>query len=200
MKLKELIEIIDAGNSKLPEQFRNEITYNLLLHTDEWEECRNKILMRDNYCCTNCNATWNPANIAITTKKPIKYLIKGEWVNEIEYLKWLKLNENKPKISLQVHHKYYQIDKLPWEYPDETLETLCVECHQEKHKNNVIPVYDEDMKISIGFNTCDRCFGTGFIYEFRHIQNGICFECRGEKYNEPLVRFKIENNKKRFDT
>lgn len=32
---------------------------------------------------------------------------------------------------LQVHHGYYQTGKKPWEYPDETLHTLCEDCHKE---------------------------------------------------------------------
>ena len=31
---------------------------------------------------------------------------------------------------LQVHHQSYDDDKLPWEYPDELLTTLCKDCHR----------------------------------------------------------------------
>lgn len=31
--------------------------------------------------------------------------------------------------NLQVHHLYYLPNKLPWEYPDEALLTLCDLCH-----------------------------------------------------------------------
>lgn len=31
--------------------------------------------------------------------------------------------------QLQVHHLRYERGREPWEYPDETLETLCDECH-----------------------------------------------------------------------
>ena len=27
--------------------------------------------------------------------------------------------------------------------------------------------------------TCDRCNGVGRIPEYKHIENGICFKCRG---------------------
>lgn len=28
---------------------------------------------------------------------------------------------------------------------------------------------------------CDRCNGTGYLMQFRHIEGGICFKCRGKK-------------------
>lgn len=31
--------------------------------------------------------------------------------------------------TLDVHHGYYEKDKEPWEYPNETLHTLCRKCH-----------------------------------------------------------------------
>jgi len=33
--------------------------------------------------------------------------------------------------SLEVHHKFYSIDISPWDYPDESLITLCSSCHKE---------------------------------------------------------------------
>ena len=34
---------------------------------------------------------------------------------------------------LNVHHKYYLFGKKPWEYPDDALITLCIDCHQLLH-------------------------------------------------------------------
>lgn len=31
--------------------------------------------------------------------------------------------------TLHVHHSYYENGKSPWEYPDDALLTLCVDCH-----------------------------------------------------------------------
>jgi hypothetical protein len=31
--------------------------------------------------------------------------------------------------SLHVHHNYYNWDKEPWEYPNESLKTACKDCH-----------------------------------------------------------------------
>lgn len=36
--------------------------------------------------------------------------------------------------SLHVHHKGYVKDLSPWEYPDESLVTLCESCHKIEHK------------------------------------------------------------------
>lgn len=32
--------------------------------------------------------------------------------------------------QLQVHHSYYDPGKKPWEYPDQSLKTLCKPCHE----------------------------------------------------------------------
>ena len=35
--------------------------------------------------------------------------------------------------QLNVHHRYYITGRMPWEYPDWSLITLCNECHKERH-------------------------------------------------------------------
>ena len=35
---------------------------------------------------------------------------------------------------LNVHHAYYEKGNAPWEYPADTLYTLCDDCHSEIHK------------------------------------------------------------------
>lgn len=37
------------------------------------------------------------------------------------------------KNTLNVHHLYYVKNKMPWEYPDDALITLCEECHEQTH-------------------------------------------------------------------
>lgn len=34
--------------------------------------------------------------------------------------------------TLHVHHKYYEKDLIPWEYPDNSLITLCEDCHESE--------------------------------------------------------------------
>jgi hypothetical protein len=36
------------------------------------------------------------------------------------------------KSTLNVHHRYYEPGKQPWEYPDIALVTLCEHCHQQE--------------------------------------------------------------------
>lgn len=33
--------------------------------------------------------------------------------------------------NLQVHHKYYKPNTMPWEYPDDALVTYCELCHRK---------------------------------------------------------------------
>lgn len=36
--------------------------------------------------------------------------------------------------NLQVHHKYYEDDRMAWDYPNIALLTLCDQCHDNVHK------------------------------------------------------------------
>jgi len=36
--------------------------------------------------------------------------------------------------TLHVHHGYYERDKKPWEYPNESLHCLCEKCHGEAER------------------------------------------------------------------
>ncbi|MBK7212937.1 MAG: hypothetical protein IPH88_06500 [Bacteroidales bacterium] len=84
--------------------------------------------------------------------------------------------------GLNVHHEYYQDGKLPWEYPDESLHTLCSECHLIHHQNHPIE-HRDTLGNKIGFFApCIRCNGTGYLPEFHYYQNGICFTCNGLGY------------------
>ena len=47
-------------------------------------------------------------------------------------LEWIELK------LLDTHHKYYQKGKLPWEYPDSALVTLCRTCHELEHQDKII--------------------------------------------------------------
>lgn len=40
--------------------------------------------------------------------------------------------------NLQVHHREYLANKKAWEYPNEDLITLCVNCHENEH--NIVPI------------------------------------------------------------
>lgn len=83
--------------------------------------------------------------------------------------------------GLNVHHKYYINGLKPWEYDDNALVTLCKECHQKRHET-AIPKYRSLSKniIDAYCHKCVRCGGSGFLPQFNHVLNGICFKCGGE--------------------
>jgi len=81
-----------------------------------------------------------------------------------------------------IHHTYYQKDHLAWEYPDYSLVTLCWACHEELHKNKTIPELDESGNILSNKVVCSRCYGAGWIPQYSHVECGICFNCRGERF------------------
>lgn len=44
--------------------------------------------------------------------------------------------------TLHVHHLYYDKRNEPWEYPDISLVTLCVDCHNNEHESRPDLEYD----------------------------------------------------------
>lgn len=88
--------------------------------------------------------------------------------------------------GLNVHHKLYVRGKKPWEYSEDNLITLCESCHKETHLKEKIPIYriiNSSLKKESETCPCTRCNGAGYIHQYKHIQNGICFECWGEGVN-----------------
>lgn len=166
------------------------ITYSQYLTTEEWESKRNEIISRDNQICTKCNkaATFYIKNFS----SPQKYHLWN--VSEIDNrILPLTSKENSRLIPadkayhLEVHHKKYILNRLPWDYSNDDLITLCNHCHTEFHKNNKVPVYSEDETINMEYEPCSKCSGTGYISQYNHVQGGVCFQCMGEKYNSHLI-------------
>jgi hypothetical protein len=89
---------------------------------------------------------------------------------------------------LEVHHNRYILNRLPWEYNNEDLVTFCNHCHTDFHKNNTVYVYSEDELTKLDYEICNRCNGYGYLPEYRHVQNGVCFQCMGERYTQPLIK------------
>lgn len=99
--------------------------------------------------------------------------------------------------TLHVHHTYYLYDHYAWQYDDSALITYCSQCHAEFHENNEVPIYIErnGKKINMNFTPCVRCNGMGYFPEYKKIENGICFRCRGARYEELIESkmFDLEN-------
>jgi len=49
---------------------------------------------------------------------------------DIHYVNNYKCTNCGATSNLEVHHKYYYPGKLPWEYTDNALITLCHKCHE----------------------------------------------------------------------
>lgn len=72
--------------------------------------------------------------------KDLRWKFKRKIILERDGRKCVKCGSAK---ILQVHHTYYYSQKTePWEYPDNSLITLCKVCHQDYHKNNKIEYRD----------------------------------------------------------
>lgn len=46
----------------------------------------------------------------------------------------------------------------------------------------------------MNYTPCHRCQGVGYISIYKHVQNGICFRCRGQRYEE-LIKNESEEGK-----
>lgn len=87
------------------------------------------------------------------------------------------------EIILHVHHKYYIRGRKPWEYDDDALITLCNWCHWDIHqKPDSIVIFDEGIIIPQNLILCSRCGGAGGFPERKHVQQGICFRCKGNRF------------------
>ena len=91
--------------------------------------------------------------------------------------------------TLHVHHKIYILNILPWENYNKDFVTVCKWCHLETHKNDEIKAYRliNNNLVSAKLTPCVRCFGTGKIAKFEHVENGICFRCEGVRFEELIV-------------
>jgi|GEM_PF-3502336 len=101
--------------------------------------------------------------------------------------------------SLHVHHLYYLKGNLPWEIENSALVSLCFKCHKNRHDQEKIPVYEinnNDLIPTTNHNIyCSRCNGSGHFPQFNHVENGICFRCRGNCLDSTIFSQAIENLK-----
>lgn len=166
-------------------------SYAELLKSSNWKNKRDYILERDNHKCTKCKTTssiWIPnsgesggTHIVIIENNPITEFPK-EVRKEVRFL--------------QIHHKYYIIENnellKPWDYADEVLMTVCHICHSEIHKSENIKIYTRingNLLNDDQYSLCTRCGGEGYLPEYSHVQNGICFKCNGNRiYNNSVFK------------
>jgi hypothetical protein len=108
---------------------------------------------------------------------------------------------SKKSEKLHVHHKWYIKDEFPWEIEDDGLVALCHHCHKEVHLTEEISVYgknmDGTMHPTLNFNIyCNRCSGAGWFPQYKHVEDGICFKCRGDSISSTIFSAAILNYNK----
>ncbi|RYE51850.1 MAG: hypothetical protein EOP48_17670 [Sphingobacteriales bacterium] len=189
-------------------QIHKPASYEDLLSCDEWIEFRQKIVTRDLKRCQHCSmmktSLLRKSNGELVTENgkavhcylerndtpPPQYVPSSSTFNFTNVIdnndrKYFNLIKPGRQVVLHVHHKMYYGDKLPWEYKDEEVVTLCDKCHFDCHLSEVIPFYDNSIQKRItNYSNCIRCSGFGFFPEYHHVQKGICFRCKGNKYEE----------------
>ena len=191
----------------------DDFDYNTQLRQYKWHEKRFNFFGTAGYKCSTCNASATIkmiSEIGENDSRSISYKYDqfvGHNQNKIDaaigilnsfnlpllVLNWSFLQHptNDEDVILQLHHKYYiNDDRKAWEYDDDCFQVLCKSCHEEIHENSIIPVYDNEedrlinqQNLNATIRRCGRCEGIGFIERFRHVHNGICFECWGEGYS-----------------
>ena len=173
--------------NEIQSEYQNRrIPYSTLLTTIEWANKRKLIISRDNNTCQHCNERCIDGYIMVGYLKPFEKPARVEEVEHDFLVGYeLKLVEQDSPHFAQVHHTYYIKNILPWEYPDESLKLLCHICHSKLHKEQIIPVYNDERLIDKKFLTpCSRCDGAGHFPQFEHVVNGICFKCKGACFEE----------------
>lgn len=151
--------------------------------------------MRDKLRCRKCGSTYTKSQKTINGEYILKWdfharlFIDCAGNIKISAPKDIKGSPDKPYI-LQVHHKKYIINHLPWEYEDDDLITLCNYCHAEVHESEKVPIFDE-MVNEFEYETCSKCKGSGYLPHYHYYKAGICFQCNGARINKRLIDKKL---------
>lgn len=177
--------------------------YVILLQTSEWSKFRQKQLLSHNEICQRCGVKAGPIEEPIAIDEWEK--AQEKYYQQMREFKDRKKTQTKEEFFrdlmagiyvgqpilpnrvkeigrtiLQVHHRLYYFNKLPWQYLDNEMMVLCVDCHMRLHASEVIYTYkDESRSFRRLTPPCPKC-EHGYIHEFRHRDNGICYECWGE--------------------
>lgn len=176
--------------SDLKKEFGDKyIPYSRLLFTKEWQSKREEIIMRDSNKCQICGVHCADDYLLKLFGSNV-YLVPStveEVINEnvLGLSSKLKLVEMSNPMFAHIHHKFYIKDKLPWQYENEDLILYCHICHLNIHISEQIKVYVDSSKTKeVSMTKCSKCYGTGHLPQYNHVQNGVCFKCMGSCYEE----------------
>ena len=83
--------------------------------------------------------------------------------------------------QLNIHHKFYISGRLAWQYENEALVTLCYDCHKKIHEDERIEIHGPETNSTKSryVENCSKCEATGYLPEFSHRDNGVCYSCNG---------------------
>lgn len=109
----------------------------------------------------------------------VEYIINISYGNRLLSLRFSTLNHLNLR-PLNIHHTYYVKGAKPWEYENDSLVTLCEDCHKKRHETTRIPLYDQEKRLISNLVPCSRCGGSGYLPQYSHVEHGICFKCYGE--------------------
>jgi 5-methylcytosine-specific restriction endonuclease McrA len=73
------------------------------------------------------------------------YLMAPQWQakrDEVLERDWHMCQKCMSSRNLQVHHKAYIVGRLPWEYDNQYLITLCGPCHAYFHATDKVPTLE----------------------------------------------------------
>ena len=167
------------------------LSYQELLNDPRWKERRKEIIKRDQCKCRDCEKQQTlsyydhrlKCHVHLQPSGLIKVTSFFDREGNFGTRNESELIQTSKSIILHVHHRYYVENNNPWEYPDNALITLCEPCHQKIHNTRKILVFtDKTLTQKIKFNICTRCNGSGKLSQFKHVENGVCFKCKGQRY------------------
>ncbi|MBF0230959.1 MAG: hypothetical protein HQK63_15430 [Desulfamplus sp.] len=102
--------------------------------------------------------------------------------------------------SLQVHHKSYLWNLMPWEYPANYYQVLCKMCHSSEHGRRYMDKKCKQCKTSIAdaFEYCFSCFSNlqqNIERDRLKIENqkSNLFEQEASLYEEKIEQLELEN-------
>jgi hypothetical protein len=225
-----IVAISNKFNNQEPKKFDREVKTTLAvdeqkLNIDKIEKLTEKKRLEDSKLIGLRNSWASHNEYLILTNDSLLDLLDQNPIESINYSMLLSCFEWKFKrfkmlvrdnfqcqdcyeksSELHVHHNYYIKDSMPWEIDDSALTSLCRKCHTKRHEKENIKVYKKNNGQLIitdqYYIKCTRCNGTGYLPQFKHVEDGICFLCHGNVLSRTIFsdRLKaIKFNREKYD-